>query len=105
MGAGVQAGFDLNDLDIAYMELVGDGSGADSTCRVDNMASNPLQKMVVPNDPDASYILTKLGEPVGFLCGLVMPPTGMTLSADRIDLLRRWIEAGAPAPGEGGDAP
>jgi hypothetical protein len=99
MGAGVQAGFDLNTIDIAYMEMVGDGTGADSTCVTE--PGGPLQKMVVPGDPDASYILTKLGEPVGVLCGLVMPPTGVTLPADRINLLREWIMVGAPAPGEG----
>jgi hypothetical protein len=91
-----QGGFDLKDIDTTYLEMVGaDGMGADSTCMG--------QKMVVPGDPDASYILTKLGDTVGTLCGFVMPPTGTMLPPDRINLVREWIMAGAPGPGESDD--
>ena len=54
---------------------------------------------IVPGDPAASLLLAKVSgnEPV-------MPPVGEPLSESEVDLVRRWIAAGAPAgsPGEGG---
>jgi hypothetical protein len=93
MGSASQ-GFDLKDLDTAYMELLGDGTGGESTCMG--------QKMVVPNMPDQSYLLTKLGGSSGTLCGLVMPPIGTTLPPEKIDLVTQWIMMGALPPGSGG---
>jgi hypothetical protein len=52
---------------------------------------------VVPGDPDASFLLDKL---TGMLTpdeGAPMPRVGGSLPAARIDLVRRWIAAGAPA--------
>jgi len=52
---------------------------------------------VVPGDPDASFLLDKL---TGMLTpdeGDPMPRVGGPLPAARIDLVRRWIAAGAPA--------
>jgi hypothetical protein len=48
---------------------------------------------VVPFEPDQSLFLEKLsGSPD---CGERMPPTGEPLDADKLDLVRRWILAGA----------
>jgi hypothetical protein len=52
---------------------------------------------VVPGDPDASFLLDKL---TGMLTpdeGDPMPRIGGPLPAARLDLIRRWIAAGAPA--------
>lgn len=52
---------------------------------------------VVPGDPQASFLLTKCTAPLAADYGEVMPwgnPDG--LDADKLELLRRWIEAGAP---------
>lgn len=48
---------------------------------------------VVPGDPDASYLLEKLTAPMP-AAGETMPPDA-PLEAERIDLVRQWIEAGA----------
>lgn len=54
---------------------------------------------VVPNDPANSYLLDKLGageEP----CGSIMPQLAPRLSAEQIDFIISWIEAGAPTADE-----
>jgi mono/diheme cytochrome c family protein len=97
-GAAGAGGFDLGDIDLAYMEMLGDGSGAASSC---NGA-----KMVVPGKPEESYLLAKLGYSGTPLtkCGIPMPPTGM-LPEDTLQLIADWIMAGAdPAGGGGGGA-
>ncbi len=48
---------------------------------------------VVPGDPDASYVLEKITASAP-AAGEPMPPDA-PLEADRIELLRAWIEAGA----------
>lgn len=55
------------------------------------------KRRVVAGDPDASFLLTKCTAPLAADYGEVMPwgnPDG--LGAEELDLLRRWIEAGAP---------
>ena len=55
--------------------------------------ADPTKMLVVPGDPDHSYIMDKLlNRNVG---NLYMPPTGM-IEMERIDLVKRWIAAGAP---------
>ncbi|MFN5532122.1 MAG: DUF1553 domain-containing protein [Planctomycetaceae bacterium] len=50
---------------------------------------------VTPSDPAGSLLLQKvLAEPAAGR----MPPEGEPLTAAQIDMLRRWIAAGAPAP-------
>ncbi|MEC7585186.1 MAG: c-type cytochrome domain-containing protein [Planctomycetota bacterium] len=53
--------------------------------------------LVVPGDPDASLLLEVVtpgdGEPPA------MPPKGAPLDAEEVDVLRRWIAAGAVADG------
>lgn len=49
--------------------------------------------LVLPGDPDGSYLLAKMTEASG-IDGDVMPPSG-AMSDDRIDMVRDWIAAGA----------
>lgn len=50
---------------------------------------------VLPNEPDSSYLLQKVitGSPK---TGDRMPRNAPALSADEINIIRRWIEKGAP---------
>jgi hypothetical protein len=78
-------------------ELKLDGSQDDHARLVDAPSAAAVgEVLVVPGDPDASYLLKKL-EGADDVVGDPMPPSGELLDAARIDLVRRWIEAGAPA--------
>ena len=56
---------------------------------------NPGQTLVVPGNPDASYLVRKLeGGPA--INGVRMPLGGPYLTAGQISIVRRWIELGAP---------
>jgi hypothetical protein len=61
---------------------------------------------VVPGDPEASYLLVKLGAVDGPLGerGTFMPPGGVPLCTGKVGAVRRWIEAGAPGPADAPDA-
>jgi mono/diheme cytochrome c family protein len=52
---------------------------------------------IVPGKPDASLLIQAVR---GADDVSKMPPDGDPLSAEQIEVLRRWIEAGAPATGE-----
>jgi hypothetical protein len=52
---------------------------------------------VVPGDPDASFLLDKLTGMLTADEGDPMPRVGARLPTAHIDLIRRWIAAGAPA--------
>jgi hypothetical protein len=52
---------------------------------------------VVPGDPDRSFLLRKLEGTLGPDEGQAMPRVGSQLPPKLIDLVRRWIAAGAPA--------
>lgn len=87
----------LNTPELIYTSLLGENrQGVPSNCDAN---PNPY---VTPGDPSKSYILAVVLDPsAGESCTEPMPwgsPTG--LDADSRDLLRRWIEAGAPGPGE-----
>lgn len=61
-----------------------------------NEAARAAGRMrVVPGDPDHSFLLDKLGGPLTRDEGSPMPLAGPPLSAKKIDLIRRWIAAGA----------
>jgi hypothetical protein len=67
-----------------------------------NVASsqNPAKSQVAPGDPAGSYLLDKMvGEDQrtgGALpAGVGMPLTGFPIDAERVALVRAWIEAGA----------
>lgn len=56
-------------------------------------AGSPGNTLVIPGDPDNSYLVRKLeGGPD--IAGDQMPPGG-ALDAERLQLVRDWIEAGA----------
>jgi hypothetical protein len=62
-----------------------------------NVPSNerPTLDRIEPNDPAASYLYLKvIGDPS--IVGSQMPLGGQPLSAALVDLLRDWIERGAP---------
>jgi hypothetical protein len=48
---------------------------------------------VVPGNPDDSLLVQKLSDNTS--CGDRMPPTGLPLSEEAIDLVTKWIAAGA----------
>jgi hypothetical protein len=52
---------------------------------------------VAPGDPDRSFILQKLDGALGQGEGARMPLIGAPVPSPLIDLVRRWIVAGAPA--------
>ena len=54
---------------------------------------NPTKVRVKPADPAGSYLMDKLTGTAA--AGIEMPP-GAPLSEERLDLIRRWIAAGAP---------
>src|SRR5207244_12827706 len=51
---------------------------------------------VVPGDPDHSFLLQKLLGQIGAAEGARMPLVGTPVSPANLDLIRRWIAAGAP---------
>lgn len=58
--------------------------------------TDPTVPYVVPGDPDASYLYRKING--GPYCGTPsdpMPQTGVFSAVDK-DIIRRWIEGGAP---------
>lgn len=72
----------------AYEELV-------DRPAVQAAAASRGKKRVVPGDPDASFLLQKLAEPAADE-GARMPLGNPPLSPEDLDLIRRWIAAGAP---------
>ncbi|MSP16157.1 MAG: hypothetical protein EXR73_06005 [Myxococcales bacterium] len=67
-----------------------------------NVASiqRPDALLVAPSDPDASYLLVKLGllgtpEPIMGMPGTTMPPQSELLCAPKLEAVRQWILAGA----------
>lgn len=63
-----------------------------------NCGAVPEKRYIVPSNADQSYLYKKIiGQGI---CGDKMPPSG-SLSQDRIDLIKRWINAGAPESSAG----
>ncbi len=67
-----------------------------------NVASiqRPGALLVAPSDPDASYLLVKLGllgtpESMMGMPGTTMPPQSELLCAPKLEAVRQWILAGA----------
>jgi hypothetical protein len=65
-------------------------------------ASNPAARAagllrVAPGDPGRSFLVHKLDGDLTAEEGAQMPRVGSALPASSIDLIRRWIAAGAPA--------
>ena len=55
----------------------------------------PAKKRVVPGNPDESYLLCKLAGECAERVGAQMPSGLPALPADRIEIIRAWIAAGA----------
>ena len=85
-GSGAPGGLDLSSADESYDNMVNvPAFHEEATGRV----------RVVPNDPDASFLIHKLeGGPN--LVGERMPFGGSALPAADIQMVRDWIAAGAP---------
>lgn len=83
-GAAAGTGLFLNDPATAYASLVGRGSRL-----------KPGETLVIPGDPDNSYLVRKLeGGPD--ITGLRMPRnTGPFLTEGQMIVIRRWIKEGA----------
>jgi hypothetical protein len=82
---GTAAGLRLASNDALHAELVGKmATGAE--CADDGLTR------VVPGDSASSLIYLKLTAPP---CGDKMPPDPAMLSAEKIDLVKQWIDEGA----------
>jgi hypothetical protein len=58
-------------------------------------AQQPTKDRIEPNDPESSYLYLKIvGDPS--ISGSRMPRGGQPLSQEFMDLVRDWIERGAP---------
>jgi sugar lactone lactonase YvrE/mono/diheme cytochrome c family protein len=88
----------LTDVATSYAALV----GVDPT---NSAARREGKKRVVPGDPARSFLLQKLTGEMGYGEGDPMPSVGSALSAEQIQLIRRWIQAGAPQGNSGGGTP
>ena len=76
----------LSSVELSHAELVGVAS---TLCAG--------RTLVVAGDPDASYLLDKVGASSD-RCGLQMPPVLSSLSNEQLQQIRAWIEAGAELP-------
>jgi hypothetical protein len=69
---------------------------------VDVLAANPVAReagllRVAPGDPGSSFLFSKLTGVLGPGEGLAMPRVGALIPQKQLELVRRWILAGAPA--------
>jgi hypothetical protein len=88
-GAAAAGGLGLTP-DVAYASLVG--------VPASNLAARDAGLLrVAPGDPGSSFLFSKLTGTLAPGQGLVMPRVGALLPAKSIELVRRWIAAGAPA--------
>jgi hypothetical protein len=92
-GSARSGGLDLR-LGAAHASLVGvPASGA------------PGRLRVVPGDADASFLVRKLAGVLGAGEGNPMPSVGRPVGPLELDLVRAWIDAGAPESGAVDDRP
>jgi hypothetical protein len=80
--------------DQAHMQLVGVPAMSMTLSGMGPQCVNSGLVRVVAGDPDNSLLVQKLENTQ--TCGDPMPPTTALLSAEQIDLVRRWIARGAP---------
>lgn len=69
------------------------GSEYEALVNVAAMAA-PSETLVIPNDPDGSYLIKKIEGAPGIV-GTPMPPPFGNLDPAQIQLIRDWIAAGA----------
>jgi hypothetical protein len=86
-GARPAGGLDLSSAARAHQNLVGVAA-----------ASEADRVRVVPGDPQASYVMVKLGVVPGPLGdgGTRMPPNSPPICSEKLGAVERWIAAGAP---------
>ena len=61
-------------------------------------------QLIQPHSADSSFLYQKMVFSTSpFQFGAPMPQGGLTVSADKIEFLRQWIEAGAPELGHVAD--
>jgi uncharacterized membrane protein len=60
------------------------------------MRSGTLRGFIIPGQPDASPLLTRLQS--AHTNVQAMPPVGESLTSDEVSLIKRWITQGAPWP-------
>jgi len=94
-GGGALGMLDLSEERSAYEALVGvDAQGPDAVVGTAGACLGSGAKRVVAGDAAASLIYQKLTAAQG--CGTRMPPPpAEMLAADKLDLVRRWIDGGA----------
>jgi hypothetical protein len=85
---GTAAGFKLGTNDQLYPTLINTAASGPE-CAAGGMIR------VVPNDPNNSLLYLKISATAP-PCGDPMPEMDSRLAQDKIDLVRSWIEAGAP---------
>jgi hypothetical protein len=96
-GSGAAGRLDLQ-YGVAYSSLV------DVTAS--NAAAAAVEKRrVVPGDAEASFLWQKVAGSLGRGEGGRMPQVGAALDPLELDLVRAWIDAGAPSTGVVADAP
>jgi hypothetical protein len=88
-GAAAAGGLDLTP-EVAYANLVG-------VLAANLVAEQAGLLLVVPGDPGGSFLFSKLTGTLAPGQGLVMPRVGSLIPVKQIELIRRWIIAGAPA--------
>jgi hypothetical protein len=95
-GAGASGGLDLR-YGAAHFSLVGQPATAPGAA---------AKMLVVPGDPEASFLWQKLTGRLATDEGVRMPAAGApALDALELELVRSWIVAGAPATGKVDAAP
>jgi hypothetical protein len=99
-GASSAGGLRLDDKAGAYQNLVGQEAtgqciegGSDGAATVCGCAPKNLTR-VIPGDPDNSLLVMKLsGSPP---CGERMPPASAPIPSTTLDVVKEWIQKGAP---------
>lgn len=67
-------------------------------------AANAGLKLVLPGNPDSSFLYQKIiFDSSAFQFGSTMPTGGLSLTANQIEFIRQWILAGAPLEGHVAD--
>jgi sugar lactone lactonase YvrE/mono/diheme cytochrome c family protein len=85
----------LNEVDATYAALV-------NVDPANSYARRAGKKLVAPGDPSKSFLLHKVTGQMEYGEGDRMPQGGGNLSAAQVDMIRRWIQAGAPRGSQGG---
>ena len=63
----------------------------------DQNAADAGLHLVMPFNADSSFLYQKMiFDSSAFQFGSPMPQGGLTITADQIEFVRQWIEAGAP---------